>query len=81
MNLAENLSASAADHGDRVAMKLDDVELTYQQLDAAACGVANLLRREGGRGRRPGRDHAPRTSPTSPPATTASSGSARWSCR
>ncbi len=47
MNLAENLVRSAQEHGDRVAIKLDDVELTYAQLDAAASGVANLLREKG----------------------------------
>ena len=47
MNLADNLVQSAAEHGDRVAIKLDDVELTYAQLDAAASGIANLLRERG----------------------------------
>ena len=36
MNLAENLTTTAAEHPDAVAMKLDDAELTYAQLDAAA---------------------------------------------
>jgi long-chain acyl-CoA synthetase len=43
MNLAENLSKIAAEHPDAVAIKLDDAELAYKHLDAAACGVANLL--------------------------------------
>jgi long-chain acyl-CoA synthetase len=47
MNLADNLSASAAEHGDRVAVKLDDAELTYAQLDQAAARVAGLLRERG----------------------------------
>ena len=47
MNLAENLVRTAEEHGDRVAVKLDDVELTYGQLDAASNGVANLLREKG----------------------------------
>jgi long-chain acyl-CoA synthetase len=47
MNLAQNLERSAAEHGDRVAMKLDDAELTYAQLDAAAARVAGLLRARG----------------------------------
>ena len=47
MNLAENLSATVAEHGDRVALKLDDAELAYKHLDAAACGVANMLAEKG----------------------------------
>jgi hypothetical protein len=29
MNLAQNLVHSAEEHGDRVAVKLDEIELTY----------------------------------------------------
>ncbi len=47
MNLAENLSASASERPDAVAMKLDDLELTYAQLDDAAARVAGLLRAKG----------------------------------
>ena len=47
MNLADNLANTAAEHGDRVAIKLDDFELPYKQLEAAACGVANLLADKG----------------------------------
>ena len=47
MNLAENLAATAAEHPDRVALKLDDAELTYHQLDCAAARVANLLADKG----------------------------------
>ena len=47
MNLAENLAQSAKEHGDNVALKLDDVELTYTQLDCAAARVANLLEAKG----------------------------------
>jgi long-chain acyl-CoA synthetase len=43
MNLADNLAASAAAHRDHVALKLDDAELTYHQLDCAAARIANLL--------------------------------------
>jgi long-chain acyl-CoA synthetase len=43
MNLAENLARAASEHPDNVAMKLDDAELAYKHLDAAASGVANLL--------------------------------------
>ena len=59
MNLAENLVRSAAEHGDRVAIKLDDAELTYEQLDARRERGREPAAREGRRGRRPGRDHAP----------------------
>jgi long-chain acyl-CoA synthetase len=47
MNLAENLANAARERGDSVAMKLDDAELTYRQLDEAAARVAGLLRRRG----------------------------------
>jgi long-chain acyl-CoA synthetase len=43
MNLAENLTKTAAEHPDAVAIKLDDAELPYKHLDAAASGLANLL--------------------------------------
>ncbi|MFL5870951.1 MAG: long-chain-fatty-acid--CoA ligase [Solirubrobacterales bacterium] len=43
MNLADNLTASAEAHRDRVALKLDDAELTYHQFDCAAARIANLL--------------------------------------
>ena len=38
MNLADNLARTAAEHGDRIAIKLDDFELTYTQLDAPRRG-------------------------------------------
>ena len=47
MNLADNLANTAAEHGDRIAIKLDDFELPYNHLEAAACGVANLLADKG----------------------------------
>ena len=46
-NLARNLTETAARHGDRVAFKLDDVELTYAALDAASARAAGLLRARG----------------------------------
>jgi long-chain acyl-CoA synthetase len=46
-NLAELLSRSATAHPDRTAIKLEDNELTYAQLDAAAARVAGLLRAKG----------------------------------
>ncbi|HZN88059.1 MAG TPA: long-chain fatty acid--CoA ligase [Thermoleophilaceae bacterium] len=42
-NLATILTETSAKHGDRIAFKLDDVELPYKFLNAAAAGVANLL--------------------------------------
>jgi long-chain acyl-CoA synthetase len=54
-SLAANLERSAQRHGDRVALKLDDAELTYAQLDDGAARVAGLLRARGvGRGDRVG---------------------------
>ncbi len=47
MNLADNLAAAAADHADRAALRLDDAELTYAQLDEASARVAGLLRAKG----------------------------------
>jgi long-chain acyl-CoA synthetase len=46
-NLAHLLTISAAAHPDRVAIQLDDVELTYAELDAASARVAGLLRAKG----------------------------------
>jgi long-chain acyl-CoA synthetase len=47
MNLADNLSRTAASHGDKVAVKLDDTELSYAVVDRAAQHVAGLLRSRG----------------------------------
>jgi long-chain acyl-CoA synthetase len=47
VNLAELLTKSAQDHGDHVAVKLDDVELSYAMLDGASKHIAGLLRAEG----------------------------------
>jgi long-chain acyl-CoA synthetase len=46
-NLAGLLSRSAAERPDRVAIKLDDTELSYAALDAAAARTAGLLRAKG----------------------------------
>jgi long-chain acyl-CoA synthetase len=46
-NLAANLTESAGRHRDRVALKLDDIELSYAALDEAAARVAGLLRAHG----------------------------------
>ncbi|MEI2701558.1 MAG: long-chain fatty acid--CoA ligase [Baekduia sp.] len=47
MNLAQNLAASAAEHPDAPAIKLDDLVLTYSQLDAASARVAGMLAARG----------------------------------
>jgi long-chain acyl-CoA synthetase len=55
MNLAENLTLTAAEHPDRPALRLDEGELTYAQLDEASARVARLLHTKGlGRGDRVG---------------------------
>jgi long-chain acyl-CoA synthetase len=46
-NLADLLTRSAAAHPDRTALKLDDLELTYAELDAASARVAGLLAAKG----------------------------------
>jgi long-chain acyl-CoA synthetase len=47
MNLFDNLAATAEKHPDGVAVKLDDVELTYQQLHGATALAAGLLKSKG----------------------------------
>ncbi len=46
-NLATFLTETASRHGDRTAMKLDDVEVPYSGLDAASARVAGLLAERG----------------------------------
>jgi long-chain acyl-CoA synthetase len=46
-NLATNLSEAVARDPERVALKLDDVEVTYSALDAASARVAGLLAERG----------------------------------
>jgi long-chain acyl-CoA synthetase len=46
-NLATILTDTAAEHGDRTAMKLDDAELSYRMLDGATAHVAGLVRENG----------------------------------
>src|SRR3954463_8278409 len=50
-SLAQLLTQTAARHGDRVALKLDDAELSYAAFDEGAARVAGLLK---GRGVQPG---------------------------
>jgi long-chain acyl-CoA synthetase len=46
-NLAELLTHTAAEHGDRPALKLDDAVVTYEMLDEGAARVAGLLKARG----------------------------------
>jgi long-chain acyl-CoA synthetase len=47
MNLAGNLTRTAAEHADRIAIRLDDATLTYAQLDGATRHAAGLLAQYG----------------------------------
>src|SRR5947209_17612736 len=46
-NLAGILTETASRHGDRIAMKLDDAELSYEQLEEASARSAGLIRAKG----------------------------------
>src|SRR5918997_866325 len=46
-NLATILTDTAAEHGDRTAFKLDDVELTYSVLEGSSARIAALLKAKG----------------------------------
>jgi non-ribosomal peptide synthetase component F len=46
-NLAEMLSETVAEHGDRIALKLDDLELPYSVVEAGSARVAGLLAAKG----------------------------------
>jgi long-chain acyl-CoA synthetase len=46
-NLASILTDTAAEHGDRTALKLDDAEVTYSMLDEGSARVAALLKEKG----------------------------------
>src|SRR3954462_8031455 len=46
-NLATVLTDTAAEHGDQIAIKLDDTELPYKFLDGASAHVAGLLKAKG----------------------------------
>ena len=46
-NLADNLTQTATQHGDRPAIKLDDLVLTYADLQDGARRVATLLKSKG----------------------------------
>jgi long-chain acyl-CoA synthetase len=46
-NLASILTDTAGEHGERTALKLDDAELTYEQLDEASARAAALVKAKG----------------------------------
>jgi long-chain acyl-CoA synthetase len=46
-NLATILTETASKHGDRTAVKLDDVEVSYSMIDQGSARVATLLRENG----------------------------------
>jgi long-chain acyl-CoA synthetase len=46
-NLATILTDTAAQHGDRTAFKLDDVELTYSVLEGSSARIAALMKAKG----------------------------------
>src|SRR5437588_7681641 len=46
-NLAENLIAAAQSDPDRIAIRMDEVEMPYSSLDAASARVAGLLVEKG----------------------------------
>jgi long-chain acyl-CoA synthetase len=46
-NLAGILSDTASRHGERIAMKLDGTELSYEQLEEASARAAGLIRAKG----------------------------------
>src|SRR5438270_12526183 len=47
MNLATLLTDTTQAHGDRTALKLDDLEVSYAQLDELSARAAALLREKG----------------------------------
>ena len=81
MNLATILTESAQRYPDRVAVKLDDIELTYALLDGAQRARRGPAAREGRRAGRPRRRSCCRTSRTSRSSTTASCAPAASSSR
>jgi long-chain acyl-CoA synthetase len=46
-NLAEMLKETVAEHGDRIALKLDDLELSYSVVEEASARAAGLLAARG----------------------------------
>src|SRR3954469_14414031 len=46
-NVTHMLEDTVAQHGDRTAIKLDDLEIPYDALDAGSAGVAGLLKSKG----------------------------------
>ena len=46
-NLAENLAATVSEHGERTAIKLDDVDLNYGVVDEVSARAAGVLKAAG----------------------------------
>ncbi len=46
-NLATILSRSAEEHGDRVALRLDDTEMSFELLEEESARVAGMLKEKG----------------------------------
>ena len=66
MNLADILADSAAENGDRIAIKLDDTELAYKYLERGRLRGREPARREAVSSRATGSGSCSRTSRTSP---------------
>ncbi len=47
LNLAEAIARSAQEHGDALAVRLDEIQLSYAQLDAMSSQAAAMLREAG----------------------------------
>ena len=58
LNLADAVTGSAERHGDELAVRLDQIQLTYSQLDEMTAQAAAMLRDRGVEPRRPGRADA-----------------------
>ena len=80
-NLADLLTRAASEHGDRIALKLDEQEANYAFLHEAAARVAGLLKAQAGSSRATASGSCSRTSRTSPSSTTACCAPAASWCR
>ena len=81
MNIAQVLRESARMYPDRPAVRLDELVISYAELDDLSARAAGLAARARGRARRPGGHHAARTSPSSRSSTTACCAPAAPWCR
>ena len=46
-NIASILTETVEKHGDRIALKLEDIEIPYRAVDEASARVAGLLKQKG----------------------------------